>query len=314
MPFVQTFSGVLAPIRYDGLPWTNIYIQESATQGGTYVTRDTQVWSDANPATAEPTNITITTATLATGWYRMYWTDASGAASPFSPPVYSDGATGSTGPDLITLADFRLAQGTDVTDTRDDAKWTQWISFASDAIRAYTGRDFGAAVVTEERTFEYDGSGFVDIDDASVITAVTLVPGFGAADIVLTTDDWYGGPIRRDDAPLFTYVKLTNSGYVSPEMGFNRNLDVYFRDHRFDPSPRLVKVNGTWGWASTPGDVQMAAIWTLQDWESRDGGDGLTAESIEGYSRSWAARGAQSAAMAIPDRARDLLSNYGKVW
>jgi hypothetical protein len=217
--------------------------------------------------------------------------------------------------DILTLAEFRVAQGTDPTDTRNDAQWTQWLSFVSAAIRSLTERDFGAPIVTEQRTFEYDGSGYLDIDDASAITAVTLSYPY-SADIILSADEWTAKPTRRDDAPVFWYIAMP--GYVgatagSPEMGFERNLDVYARERAGLVTPSLVKVDATWGWPVIPGDVKMAAIWTMQEWISRPSGEGLTSEAIEGWSRSWAGRGGTSAAaLAVPARALDILANYTK--
>lgn len=210
--------------------------------------------------------------------------------------------------DLITLAEYRVAAGYDPTNTYDDAKISQWIPFASESIRSFTERDFGAPVVTEQRTFEYDGSGFLDIDDAAEITDVTV------DDVSLSSDEWSAEPGRRDDAPVFTYIRLPcyigwTSG--SPEMGFERNLDVYYRERNLYQLPSLIKVTGTWGWSFIPGDIKMSAIWTLQEWLSRPSGEGLSSEAIEGWSRAWG--GTANAAMAIPARARDILATYSKI-
>lgn len=218
--------------------------------------------------------------------------------------------------DLITLAYYRTAAGIDPTDTRDDARITQWIPAVSNIIRAFTERDFGAPAVTEERIFEYDGSGYLDIDDAASITAVKLVYPL-ATDITLESTDWTAKPARRDDSPVFTYIVMP--GYVgatagSPEMGFTRNLDVYARERGSYALPANVKVTGTWGWPTVPEAVQQAAVWTLDEWRSRPSGEGLTAESIEGWSRAWGTRqGASAASLAIPARARDILAAYAKV-
>ncbi len=213
--------------------------------------------------------------------------------------------------DLITLAEFKVSQGIDPLDTRDDPRNTQWISFVSDAIRAYTERDFGVTVVTEQRTFEYDGSGYLDIDDASAVTDVTFTYPL-SADIVIPATDWAAKPQRRDDAPMYYYILMVGGYGVNPAMGFMRNLDVWCAEHCFSPPP-LIKVTGTWGWSSVPGVVKMAAILTMQEWIERPSGEGLTSEAIEGWSRSWSGKGNNAAAaVAIPQRARDLLAAYDK--
>lgn len=218
--------------------------------------------------------------------------------------------------DLITLDYYRTAAGTDDTDTRDDARIEQWIPAVSNMIRAFTERDFGTEAVTEERTFEYDGSGYLDIDDATEIDSVALVYPL-ATDITLESTDWTAKPQRRDDAPVYTYLVMP--GYVgatsgSPEMGFTRNLDVYARERGSYALPSTVKVTGTWGWPDVPEAVQQAAVWTIDEWLSRPTGEGLTAESIEGWSRAWGTRqGASAAALAIPARSRDVLANFARV-
>ncbi len=217
--------------------------------------------------------------------------------------------------DIISLEDYRIIAGYDNTDTRDDAKITMWIPFVSQAIRSYTERDFGAPLITEQRMYDYDGSGYLDIDDAASISDVSYTSG--GTDFVLPGDEWVPQPSRRDDSLVFTYIRMP--GYLgwtpaSPEMGFTSNLDVYFRERNLYQLPSVIKVTGSWGWPLIPGDVQMAAMWTLQEWLSRPSGEGMTAEAIEGWSRSWGGRGGESSAsLAIPARARDLLSAYAKI-
>jgi hypothetical protein len=219
--------------------------------------------------------------------------------------------------DLITLAELRTALGTDPTDTRDDARNTAMIGYASGLIRNYTGRDFGAPSVTETRTYNYDGSGTVDIDDASAITAVVMTwPGTGAADVTIPTTDWRALPDLDDDTAVYQYISMPGYtggiGYGSPEMGFTWNLDVYASERGYQMRPPYVKVTGTFGWPVVPGDVKMATIWTLQEWISRPSGEGLSSEAIEGWSRTWGGRSG-AAALAIPGRARDILANYAQV-
>lgn len=217
-------------------------------------------------------------------------------------------------PDLITLEEYRAATGVNVTNTRDDARFTQLVPFVSSAIRSFTERDFASPIVTEERIFEYDGSGYLDIDDASDVQEVAMTfPNLGTADVVLAAADWSPKPQRRDDAPVYHYIAMGRGwGAGSPEMGFERNLDVWVKEHPQGPYSSLVKVTATWGWPVVPGDVKVAAIWTMQAWLSRPSGQGLTSEAIEGWSRTWGSRDSSSARMAIPDEARDLLVAYSK--
>lgn len=216
--------------------------------------------------------------------------------------------------DILTLNEYRAFAGYDPTDTSDDTKVTARLSAVSQAIRAFTERDFGASSVTEQRTYEYDGSGYLDIDDAATIIDVAV--SNGGTDVALDSNMWQPKPERRDDAPIYQYILLPpflGASLQSPEMGFARNLDVYFREHQIWGFPTKVKVNATWGWPVIPEDVKLAAYWTLREWLERDDGEGLQAEAIEGWSRSWGRSGEVAVAMAIPPRARDILANYSKM-
>src|SRR5437764_924953 len=148
--------------------------------------------------------------------------------------------------DLITLDEFKIALRVapgDV-DTVRDANYQQAIDEASAAVSAYTDRNFAAATVTEQRSFEYDGSGFLDIDDCTTITTVTYaIAGF---DTPIPTDQWraepYGGVV-------FTYLYVPEWGpHYSPEMGFRQNIDVFYREGRFVGLGPTIKVDATWGW------------------------------------------------------------------
>ncbi len=220
--------------------------------------------------------------------------------------------------DILTLEEYRAALGMDITYTLQDDRFTALIPFVSDAIRSFTERDFGAPTVTEDRLFEYDGSGYLDIDDASEIQSVAYTyPNSGVNDLPLTERDWTPRPQWRDDSQVYYYIAI-HGGWafagVSPEMGFERNLDVWVREHGFAGGGGQVRVTATWGWPTVPGAVKMAAIWTMQAWLSRPQGQGLTAEAIEGWSRSWGNNANNSQPrLAIPDEARDLLVQFSKV-
>jgi hypothetical protein len=218
-------------------------------------------------------------------------------------------------PSLITLNEYRAYKGWEAGYIDKDPQVTALIPGASAAIINYTGRDFGSVLVTETRSYEYDGSGYLDIDDATAVTAVAVeIPHF--PDSELTVDQWRAMPPRRDDSPVFTYLSLPGWGYgVSPEMGFLRNLDVYAREGRLGLNPSMVKVTGQWGWPTVPEDVKLAMFWTLDEWFGRTEGEGLAAEAIVDYSRSYQ-RGTQlmPEASAVPGRAKDILSHYARIY
>jgi hypothetical protein len=146
----------------------------------------------------------------------------------------------------------------DVDPTRD-ARYQQSIDQAS-----YTDRDFATATVTEQRSFEYDGSGFVDIDDCSNITAVTYsISGY---DTLIPTFEWRGEPYG---GAVFTYLVVPNWGpRFSPEMGFTSNIDVLYREGRFTGLGPTVKVDATWGWTDVPDDVKRPSSGRPPRWRT----------------------------------------------
>lgn len=214
--------------------------------------------------------------------------------------------------DLLTRDELKTILGVDITDSRKDAQYDQVIPLASQAIRTFTGRDFGSDEITEARNFEYDGSGFLDIDDATDITQVEFIVPH-STNIVLDDDQWYPAPPRRDDSPVYDWIILTSPGGVNPYMGFERNADLLFEEGRLPSVTRTAVVTGTWGWPDVPGDVKLATAWTINSWTTApEGDDNLSAEAIEGFSRSWGNRVGGTTALAIPNRSRDLLAAYQK--
>ena len=194
--------------------------------------------------------------------------------------------------DLITLNEVKTALG--LTNNSQDAKITQAIPEASAAIRNYVDRDFETPVSSSTvRTYYYDGSGVLEIDDAQTITAVTLDT------VPLTTDEYSAEPAGNSP---YTWLFLPEQKWQSsPAMGFTRNLDNLW--WRQTGKAQVVTVTGTFGWAAIPEDVKRAAIWTTIN--LMENPRPVTTESIGGVSRSYTAY-----AHAIPQRARELLEPY----
>lgn len=216
---------------------------------------------------------------------------------------------------LITLADYKSLMGVQAGDTRDDAQVTALLDAATRAVEVFTGRNFTVSTgVATSRDFLYDGSGFLDIDDCVSITSVeTVIPN--ASNYVMLADEWTAMPAHQ---PIFYYLVLHGGVHpfaISPEMGFERNLDQYPVQTFKNPT---VRVTATWGWPEVPSDVKLATALTIKQFVVSAGGggaEGLTAEAIEGFSRSWGSRtGGGSTALAIPNRARDLLVAYQRVY
>lgn len=205
--------------------------------------------------------------------------------------------------DLITRTEYVTGIGEAVGDVTvpQAAQIDQAITFVSDFLRDYLDRRIGIDTVTETRTYEYDGSGYLDIDDAVDITSVAF--SHGTIDTPLDGTQWRAQPSGAD---IFTYLVLpTEAGGFSPEMGFERNLDVVWREGRFLSLPSLVKVTATFGWPDVPGPVKQATILTVQSFISED--PEFQGETTFGYSYN---RRQQQVQSAISDRAKDLLEPY----
>lgn len=216
--------------------------------------------------------------------------------------------------DILTLEEYKALSN--ITRNTKDGQYAADLPAVTRAILLYTERDFTTTPpVTEARQFQYDDSGYLDIDDAVSITSVKALIPWGT-DYTFTADEWYAQPPRRDDNSVYWYLALPGwVGGASPEMGFTRNADVMYAEGRWRSKPTMVEVTASWGWPAVPEDVKMAAKWTLDDWIARRPETAAPAEAIESYSRGalGVANMSEAVSWAIPMRARDLLSPYTKV-
>jgi hypothetical protein len=213
---------------------------------------------------------------------------------------------------LITLTEYKALMGVQAGNTRDDVQIAKLIPSASQAVETYTGRSFalteGAATA---RDFLYDGSGFLDIDDATSVTSIDfLVPNSDPR--TLDSQEWTAMP---QGGPVIYYL-LVHGGISpfasSPEMGFTWNADRYPALMYRNPT---LSVTANWGWEEVPEDVKLATALTVKQYVGAGSNpEGLTAEAIEGFSRAWGGRTGSFTALAIPNRARDLLAAYQRVF
>lgn len=213
---------------------------------------------------------------------------------------------------IITLAEYKAFQGIQTGDTRNDAQVTALLAAASRAVRSYTGRNFDVTTgIATSRTFQHDGSEMLDIDDCTAVTSLATDAGVPGQSYTLNTNEWTAMP--QDGGDVFYYVLIHGGPYFagSPEMGFKNNLDQY----EFSGRMPMLTVTATWGWAAIPDDVKLATALTLGELTASPGhSEGVSAEAIEGWSRSWGAKAGGAQALAIPNRARDLLVNYQRIF
>lgn len=210
--------------------------------------------------------------------------------------------------DLITLQRLLDSENKIEADLEDQEvrKYEAAIRSASAAVRSYTDRDFSlnASGIASLRTFEYDDSGYIDIDDAMSVTDVKITFPYGGLPQTLTTNQWsaypYGGPVYDN---ILIYSPLAYG--MSREMGFTWNLDTY--DGPMGGPPPMVEVIAVWGWPAIPEDVQQATVWIASAFSEDD--RSITSENIEGYGRSLATIPMSS----LPLRARELLDQYRRI-
>lgn len=210
---------------------------------------------------------------------------------------------------LLDLSQYKALAGVDPTNDQDDARIEALMPAVERSIASYCDRKFEvAAGPATERTFSFNGDGIAEIDDCTSVVSVATDAGVLGESFTLDATQWTAQP--GDNAPTFYYLQIHSGPFhsFSPEMGFERNLDTY---DPFNVKTVTVTVTATWGWPEIPPDVKLAAVWMIQDIVSKPGGDNLQAESIEGFARSWAG---SFASLSIPNRSRDLLVNYQRVF
>lgn len=206
---------------------------------------------------------------------------------------------------LITLDRLKRAQDVPASDTSHDVRFTEAIESASQFVINYTDRDFGTAGVTEDRTFKYNGSGILEIDDTSDVNTVAWP---GGSPIPAST--WYAMPHR---GPIYTWLELPIRALAgSREMGFEWNADTILSS----ATPLIdVTVNATWGFPVVPADVQQAVEWIASGMatsSNRPEGT-LTSESIAEIARAYASEPGGESNAVLDGKVMNILDLY-KRW
>lgn len=253
MAYTRSFEGVKPPRRFDDEPYVQVNVREGASHAGPFNEIDTIVLSpvDTDPAQPLSRNLTTAEALLAHGWYILQWEDGDGALFDSDIIEYGDSPAVEAPGNLVSVEDYKLLSGHDVEEDKNDESIAKAIQLVSQIIRTYTDRDFKAPPVTETRSYTYNGGRYIQIDDCSLISAVELDGRpVGAADYIA----------RPHGELVFYYIELRYPGgsrHESPAMGFTSNRD------RFPAAPSgtvYADVTGTFGWATVPDDVQLAAV------------------------------------------------------
>ena len=104
MAEVITFLRYRPPARFDSLPWTDVLIEEAATEDGTYTQIDSIALSplDVDPSDPLYRDFTTEQGTAPELWYRIRFADATADVSQPTTPIQNLAAV--TVPDVLAYA------------------------------------------------------------------------------------------------------------------------------------------------------------------------------------------------------------------
>jgi hypothetical protein len=108
---VVSFERYRPVARYDGLPWTQVRIEESATEDGTFVGIETIALSPVDTDPTDPQARSFTTELANDGelWYRVVFVDANGDESVATDPIQNTDVIDAyaTAPELARILKIR---------------------------------------------------------------------------------------------------------------------------------------------------------------------------------------------------------------
>ncbi len=122
MSVVVTFESYVPPARFDGTPWTEVRIEEAATEDGTYTQIEALALSPVDVDPTDPAARSFTTE-LGTGdeyWYRIIFADGTGDVSTATtaiqnaaPAVPQDVDPFATAAELATILQVNATSNAD---------------------------------------------------------------------------------------------------------------------------------------------------------------------------------------------------------
>jgi hypothetical protein len=181
---------------------------------------------------------------------------------------------------LCTLAEVKLSRR--VEGAARDALIELLILDASDAIERYAATQFRIEAAPATRMFDLSGQSLVPIGALSAPPAAIVTGPRGSAEVTSTLTvgtELVLLPRHRPPGEPIWAVEL-----ASP------------------PSSGELRITGTWGYPSIPGDVRRAAVETVVEWLKSD--QALTRPSPEQFEPG------SPPARSLPLKARDLLRHY----
>lgn len=111
MTQVVSFERYRPVARYDGIPWTQVRIEEAATEDGTYAEIETIALSpvDSDPSDPDARSFTTELANDGELWYRIVFVDGNGDESAPTDPIQNTDAIDAyaTVPELARILKLR---------------------------------------------------------------------------------------------------------------------------------------------------------------------------------------------------------------
>lgn len=255
MTNVVSLTGYRPSPRYDGNPWTQALIQESADDL-TFSTLETVTFNVSDPDPTDPAehNFTTTRATLASGWYRVVFKDAASHQEATSSTF-----VGAPVGNLTTVGAVRQFMQKTGEDEEQDALITELIPKASRAIQRYT-RVF--LPETASKTFTYRGRGMLSLSPYFCRNVTAVAMAGDTASLGTVTPLAAGGyslePDPAEDG-VYTHIRFPGSQLFESNLEL---LDVSYAN----AIQQKVRVTGDWGYVAVPEDVEHWANVTIREW------------------------------------------------
>lgn len=252
MSLVITFEQYEPPDRFDGQPWTQVRIEQAATQSGAFTAIDTQALAplDANPAAPQARSFTTTQATLAPGWYRVVFLDASGNPSAPSDP--------------LEFAPSPLDNRPSLRDVRYQLYGTPNLAAVPDAVLQRL-LDASIAWVEDVCTTSFNGRAADELYDGNTTNALTVrkrpvtsvqtvetqTPILGFTRVY--TPDEIKLYVKQGFLKIFTYK-------LAVEQAMLNTLDYQAWGTIFPPLPQNVHVRYTYGYPQYDPDTNQTTF------------------------------------------------------
>lgn len=249
MSVVVSLQGFKPIARFDDVPWTHALIQESATADGVFTTVEDVLLDpvDADPEHPAARNLTTNAATLAHGYYRVQFTDAS-SNTDTSAVVYN-------GPDDLDgypSVGALLAESTvDELTGLDAAALDTTRASAIRAIEAYCGQEF----VPFDGEMEARAEGRYEVYMPRRLRSITSITPYGgeAMELDAVRIEMEGKKIRFERSAV-------GRGYYSQAL-----QEVSGGDYATGFRVGTLLIDGEWGWATTPQGIERAIRFDMED-------------------------------------------------